>query len=197
MYLKNNQDDRNLPEYAKRQTWTLSALTKLLSRTDFDIKPHSERLIEPALLLGRRVGLSGQDLADLRLFALFHDLGKAFLPGSLLFKKEKLTPKEWEVIKLHSEIGARFASIIGKLNHVSDYILKHHERWDGQGYPLGISGLEIPLFCRILHIVDTWDAMVNERPYKNILSYPDAIAEMEANAGLQFDPTLFEIWRNM
>lgn len=184
------------PEFMCEYTWTLSALKNLLSQKDFGTKSHSDRLIEQVTTLGRKVGLSSRDLSDLRLFAKFHDLGKTFIPNKILLKKGPLTEEEWDIMKMHSEFGAGLANSFNELAHIADCILYHHERWDGLGYPKGLCGLKIPLFCRILSIADAWDAMVSDRPYRDAMSFADAASEIEVNAGTQLDPTLVEIWRH-
>lgn len=182
-------------EFMREYTWTLSALENLLSQKDFGTKGHSDRLLEQVTTLGRKVGLSSRELSDLRLFAKFHDLGKAFIPNKILRKADPLTKEEWGIMQMHSEIGAGLATSFSELAHIADYILYHHEHWDGNGYPMGISGLQIPLFSRILSIADTWDAMRSDRSYRDAISFADAAREIEMIAGTQLDPTLVEIWR--
>ncbi|MBN2253132.1 MAG: diguanylate cyclase, partial [Kosmotogaceae bacterium] len=120
---------------------------------------HAKRLQKLCLELGKRAGLNTRQLSDLALFAQVHDLGKVGIPDSILFKPGPLSEDEWKVMKLHPEKGYRIAVSSPDLSSVADLILRHHERWDGRGYPLGISGEDIPVECRILSIVDAFDAM--------------------------------------
>ena len=105
-----------------------------------------------------------------------------------------MTQEEWNIMRQHPEKGYRIASSSINLSRVADLILKHHEHWDGRGYPLGIKENEIPLECRILAIVDAFDAMTNDRPYKKAMSISQAIAELKRCAGTQFDPELVDVF---
>lgn len=192
---RNNQPFDYTP--IQQQAWSISAFDNLLSHKDFGTKGHSDRLLHLVTAFGRKVGLSSSGLVELRLFAKFHDLGKVLIPDKILFKEEALSVDEWKIMKMHSEIGAQIAASIKELQHISHYIYHHHEHWDGSGYPEGITGLEIPLPCRILSIADAWDAMINDRPYRKALSYQDAAEEIKRCAGTQFDPTLIDIWRSL
>jgi HD-GYP domain-containing protein (c-di-GMP phosphodiesterase class II) len=144
--------------------------------------------------LANVAGLPKQRLADLRLFAQYHDLGKVGISDEILFKPCPLTTEEFTIMKQHSEIGYRIAQATPDLEPISEWILKHHERWDGTGYPLGIEGDEIPVECRILSIVDSYDAMTNDRPQRKAMSHEAAIAELRKCAGTQFDPRLVELF---
>jgi len=129
--------------------------------------------------------------------AQFHDIGKVGISDKLLFKPGILTERERLEMQRHSEIGYRIAQSIPFLSNISDLILKHHERWDGSGYPLGIKGEDIPLECRVLAIVDAFDAMTNDRPYRKAMSVKEALEEIARNAGTQFDPVLAEKFLQM
>ena len=126
----------------------------------------------------------------LRLLCRFHDLGKVGISDQILFKPSLLTASEFRKVKTHCEIGYRIALSIPDLSPIADFILKHHEWWNGQGYPLGLKGEEIPVESRILSIVDAFDAMTHERPYKKAVSTQAALQEIERCAGEQFDPDL-------
>lgn len=138
------------------------------------------------------MNLSEERLNDLRLLSRFHDLGKVGIPDRTLFKPGRLTSEEFKEMKRHSEIGYRIALSTSDLAPIADYILKHHEWWDGSGYPLGLQGEDIPLECRILAIVDAYDSMTRDRPYRTAMSAQDAIAELQKYAEIQFDPELVE-----
>jgi HD-GYP domain-containing protein (c-di-GMP phosphodiesterase class II) len=153
---------------------------------------HGERVRGYARSMGRSLGLSARRMRDLDLLALYHDLGKAGIPDEILHKPEELTQEEFRVMQGHCRIGSSMASSLSELASIADLILKHHEWWNGRGYPLGLQGEEIPLECRILAIVDAYDTMVNERPYKRAVSPDEAIRELKRCAGTQFEPALVE-----
>ncbi|HEB74670.1 MAG TPA: HD domain-containing protein, partial [Candidatus Desulfofervidus auxilii] len=112
----------------------------------------------------------------------------------ILHKPGKLSPEEWEIMKTHCEIGYSLAKAIPELNPIAEYILYHHERWDGKGYPKGLKGEEIPLLARIVTIVDAYSAMLCDRPYRKAMSKQEALEEIKKGAGGQFDPRLVELF---
>jgi HD-GYP domain-containing protein (c-di-GMP phosphodiesterase class II) len=136
--------------------------------------------------------LSHSQLWDLALLCQVHDLGKVGIPDRILFKPGPLNEEEWAVMCQHAEKGYRIAQATSDLAGIADLILKHHERWDGKGYPFGLAGEEIPIECRILAIADSFDAMTNDRPYKKAISAQEALEELKRCAGSQFDPRLVE-----
>lgn len=180
--------------FRNKTNWTIAALESVLSYKDFGLNQHCLRLQQASICCGKEMDLTSFEISRLRLFARFHDLGKVLIPDEVLFKPGRLTEAEWDQMKMHSRIGSSIAASIIQLQDIADLILKHHERWDGAGYPLGISGTEIPLFCRILAIADTFDAMTNERSYRVAVSHSDAIKEIEECAEKQFDPELVEFF---
>ena len=161
---------------------------------DYLTAGHAERLKEMCLKMGEKLWLSPRQMADLALLAQVHDLGKVAVPDSILFKKGPLTEEEWEVMRQHPEKGYRIALSSPALAGVADLILKHHERWDGKGYPLGLRGEEIPVECRILSIADAFDAMTGGRPYLKPRSKEEAVAELKKCAGSHFDPHLVDVF---
>jgi len=163
-----------------------------MEERDFITHGHARRLEDLCRLLGESAGLSEKQLSDLALLAQVHDLGKVGIPDHVLFKDGPLTDEEWEIMYQHSEKGYRIARASTDLADVADLILKHHERWDGEGYPLGLEGEEIPIECRILAIADAYDAMTSDRPYRKALARKDAIAELKRCSGTQFDQYLVD-----
>jgi len=166
----------------------VNTLLVTLAEKDQIASGHAARLQDLCMKLGNRIGLSPRQLVDLALFAQVHDLGKVGIPDKILFKPAKLSEDEWEIMKLHPEKGYRIAVSSPDLSSVADLILRHHERWDGKGYPLGLQREEIPIECRILAVVDAYDAMTNERPYSRARNHGEALEELKRCAGTQFDP---------
>ncbi|MEG6584381.1 PAS domain S-box protein [Dendrosporobacter sp. 1207_IL3150] len=153
-------------------------------------KENVEHVQKIITLFAQNLGFSESHITDLRLFAKFHDIGKVVVPEQILLKKGSLSEKEWGEIRRHPEIGYRICKMLPDILHVPEWILKHHEWWNGEGYPIGLKGEEIPLECRILAIIDSYDAMLSERPYRRALTKEDAIKELQKGAGKQFDPDL-------
>lgn len=168
----------------------VSTLAKALEARDFVTDGHADRLQDLVEALAVAVGVPEHDISDLRLLARFHDVGKVGIPDSILFKPDRLTHEEFEIMKRHCEIGYRIALASSDLTPIADWILKHQEWWNGQGYPLGLHGEEIPLACRILALADAYDAMTNDRPYRKALPQEQALEEIARCAGAQFDPYL-------
>ncbi len=177
-----------------RQGQVLNTLSKAIEARDFITGGHAERLQDYVAELARLVGFREYEISDLRLFAKFHDIGKVGISDRVLFKKQPLTKHEMDEMRRHCEIGYRIARTSPDLARIADWILKHHEWWNGSGYPLGIRGKEIPLECRILSIVDAYDAMTSDRPYREAMSSTLAIKELKRWSGLQFDPELLEMF---
>ncbi len=170
----------------------VTTLAQALEARDFVTDGHADRLQDLMERLALAVGLPGSDLPDLRLFGRFHDIGKVGIPDHILFKPGRLSDEEFVIMKRHCEIGYRIALASPELAPIADWILKHQEWWDGNGYPLGLAGEDIPLPCRILAIVDAYDAMTNDRPYRKAMSHEEAITELVRCAGRQFDAKLVD-----
>lgn len=168
----------------------VKALAATLARRDFITEEHAERMEELVCELGKRVGLMESSWANLKLFSRFHDLGKVSIPDRILFKPGPLTIDETLEMQRHCEIGYRIAQSGPELNSIADWILKHHEWWNGQGYPLGLSGEEIPLECRVMALVDAYYAMIHDRPYRSTMSEEQALNEILQRSGSQFDPNI-------
>jgi len=143
------------------------------------------------------IGLPESTTADLSLLAKFHDIGKVGISDAILLKEGPFTPEEWAEMKRHCEIGYRIALSAADLVPIADWILKHHEWWDGQGYPLGIKGEEIPVECRLLAIANAYEALTSARTYRRTCSHWEAVAELRRCAGTQFDPELLEMFIRM
>ena len=176
---------------------TITSLVRALKESDSDTETHVKRTQRTGLELGRRFGLSDLEMSQLSLLCLLHDIGKIGIPLEILNKPGRLTPEEWEVLKSHTEKGYQIAISSWELRDIADMILYHHERWDGKGYPKGLEGEDIPLLSRIISVVDSYDAMVNNRSYRRAISTEEAKAEMRRCSGTQFDPNLTEEFLKM
>ncbi|WP_316899580.1 HD-GYP domain-containing protein [Pseudodesulfovibrio indicus] len=156
---------------------------------------HSEEVAVVAQVIGLKLGLSAKQADLLHVAGHLHDIGKVGIEDAILKKPGPLTPAEFDVVKRHPEIGARIMAPItpfsGK-NGIIRMILHHHERYDGQGYPYGLSGLNIPLGARILAVADSLSAMLQHRPYRKAMSYHQALDELADCAGTQFDPKVVD-----
>ncbi|MZP30670.1 diguanylate cyclase [Heliobacterium undosum] len=181
--LSSNQSNRNA---------LVQALMKMLEVRDFITEGHSQRLQELVVKLGKDVGLSDGRITDLCLLAQFHDIGKVGIPDQILFKPGPLTIEERKQMERHAEIGHRIAQVVPGLLPVADLILKHHEWWNGKGYPLGLKEEDIPIEARILAITDAYDAMTNDRTYRKAMSEEAALCELRRCSGVQFDPRLVD-----
>jgi diguanylate cyclase (GGDEF)-like protein/PAS domain S-box-containing protein len=166
----------------------LRAMRKRINQIDLESEEHIGRLSELSERTGREMDLRENELADLKILSLLHDIGKVAINENILTKPGRLTEAEWEEIKRHSGIGYRIVRSAPELVVVADYILGHHERWDGAGYPQGLKGQSIPMPSRIFAVVDAFDAMTHERPYRQTLNQETALMELYRNAGTQFDP---------
>lgn len=175
----------------------VEVVMRALEARDYITEGHTDRLQRIVTKLAETIGMHEHQINDLCLFARFHDIGKVGVPDYILLKTGRLTPVEYAEMKKHCEIGYRIAQSSPDLVHIADWILKHHEWWDGSGYPLGLKGGEIPLECRLLAIADAFDAMGNDRPYRAAKEIGEIKAELRRCAGVQFDPILVEYFLNM
>ena len=141
--------------------------------------------------------LTDAQLNELELLSTLHDIGKIGINDNILNKPGKLTEDEWVDMKKHPEIGYRIAMTTPELVPIADYILSHHEHWDGSGYPQGSKREEIPLLSRIIAVADAYDAMTSDRPYRRAMTKNAAIEEIKKNAGTQFDPYIAELFLNI
>jgi len=175
----------------------VQTLMKALEARDFITEGHVDRLRDFVSGLARELNLPENKVTELCLLAQFHDIGKVGIRDRILFKEGVFTREEYAEMQRHSEIGYRIAQSSPDLAPIAEWILKHHEWWNGNGYPLGLKGEEIPLECRILAIADAYDAMTNDRPYRKRMTHEEAIEELKRCAGTQFDPGLVEMFINI
>lgn len=170
-----------------------SVMDEVHSKVDQE-KTHSDNVSRYSELLAKALGFSGEKVKEIKNAAYYHDIGKIRLDPKLLVKKSSLSSNEWEDLKRHSEVGYNILASIHNYSKLSPYILGHHERWDGTGYPLGLSGEKIPIEARIITIADAFDAMTSKRSYKEAITRASAIKELQKCAGSQFDPNLVPIF---
>lgn len=168
----------------------LSMLTSAIEARDPYTQGHSARVTALAEEVARRLGWSPEQLATLRIGGPLHDIGKLAISDEVLRKEGELEPEELDQIRQHPTIGARILLRMAALREAIPYVLYHHERWDGSGYPSGKAGEEIPVEARVLAVADAFDAMTSDRPYRRALSREEALAEVERCAGTQFDPKI-------
>jgi response regulator RpfG family c-di-GMP phosphodiesterase len=167
---------------------TIRALEKALQAKSVYTEGHSRRVAEKAVEVARAMGASKEMLKHIELGALFHDIGKIGIRDDVLNKAGKLTESEYEHMKIHPLVAEQILSPIEELRPIVSIVKHEHERFDGQGYPDGLKGTEIPLGARLIAIADAWDSMVFDRVYRKALSHEAALAEIETHAGTQFCP---------
>ncbi len=183
---------RKLLERSSLHSSIIKSIKTTMYENSQETEAHAERLQLLVRLIGKKLNLNQVQHDELALLATLHDIGKVGIDKKILNKPGKLTEEEWIEMKKHPEIGYRIAMASPDLMSIAKYILYHHERWDGKGYPQGLSKDEIPLHSRILAVADAYDAMTNDRIYHKAISKEEALAEIKANAGTQFDPQIVE-----
>lgn len=166
---------------------TFRSLAASIQLRDHYTEEHSLRVTDLAVNTARVMGLPGDEVESLKISGSLHDIGKVAIPDNILLKPDKLTFEELTIIRNHPVIGENILKPVLILEKEIKSIRYHHERWDGRGYPDGLCGQAIPLSARILAVVDSYDAMTNNRPYRKALSVDEAISELRRNSGLQFD----------
>jgi HD-GYP domain-containing protein (c-di-GMP phosphodiesterase class II) len=170
------------------RTSLICAFNQLLDLKDLNTGVHSTRLAEWALHVAGELGLDESSLSDLEVAALLHDIGKIGIPDAILHKPAKLADEEYSLMKKHPEYGWAVMRNVPGMERASLMILHHHESYDGEGYPAGLKGEEIPIGSRIVSVIDAFDAMVSSRPYRPGMPYAEAERRLLAASGTQFDP---------
>ncbi len=176
---------------------TLRALTAALETRDLETHGHSERVVTYSLRLGREYGLDSQRIKALEFGSLLHDIGKIGVPDSILRKPAKLTDDEWVLMRQHPVHGQQILRGIEFLEGAARVVAQHHEKWDGSGYPVGLSGEDIDLCARIFAVADAFDAMTSDRVYRKGKPYQAAAQELDDWAGRQFDPKVVEAFHRV
>lgn len=189
--------ERSNIELKQAYDTTIEGWARALDLKDEDTVGHSRRVTDLSVQLAARLGLGGDQLVQVRRGALLHDIGKMGVPDHILLKPGSLDPDEWEVMKRHTTFAYDLLSSIPFLRPALDIPYAHHERWDGNGYPRGLRGEEIPLAARLFSVVDVYDALTSERPYREAWTEDEALAHIEEGAGSQFDPQVVEAFLEM
>lgn len=185
---------KKLLEHQSIRSTLLGTIKELLLSKSNETMEHAERMAQLARRMGAELMLNETDLLSLELMATLHDIGKIGISNSILSKPSKLDESEWTEIRRHPEIGYRIALTIPELQGIAGYILCHHERWDGKGYPQGLSGEEIPYISRIIAVIDAFDAMTQDRAYRSSMSSESAAKELIRHMDAQFDPVIVRLF---
>jgi len=175
----------------------LSVLSRAIEARDEYTRGHSARVTAIADAIARRLGWDDERLDLLQLGGPLHDVGKLAIPDDVLRKPGRLDDDELAQIREHPRLGARILLRLAAFRGALPYVLYHHERWDGTGYPTGRAGEQIPLEARVLAVADAFDAMTSDRPYRPALSREEALAEVERCSGTQFDPEIVRIFLDL
>lgn len=173
---------------------SIETLRYTIEAKDIYTRGHSDRVSEISVLIGKKLGLSEQDLNTLRIGGLFHDIGKIGVPDSILQKADKLTDDEYSQIKQHPNIGVHILSNATIFKDILPIVEHHHERYDGRGYPSGLVGENIPYLARIASIADSFDAMSSRRAYRDSLPKEKILSEFMRGRGTQFDPSIDDVF---
>ncbi len=171
---------------------TIEGWSAALDLRDKETEGHTQRVTETTLRLAKRMGFSKTEIVHIRRGALLHDIGKMGVPDHILLKPDKLTDEEWVIMRKHPELAYHLLSPIQYLQEALDIPYCHHEKWDGTGYPRGLKGEEIPFAARIFAIVDVWDALTSDRPYRLAWSRDRALEYIRSLSGTHFDPQVVE-----
>lgn len=185
-----HMNKRKLLEARSSHSAIISSIKATMFARSQETEQHAARMASYGRAIGEHLKLTQFQLYELELLATLHDIGKVGIDDRILNKPGKLTQEEWKQMKKHPEIGYRIAMSSPELTPIAEYILSHHERWDGTGYPQGLQGEQIPLLSRVIAVVDAYDAMTEERVYNRARTREEAIAEIEFCSGSQFDPNI-------
>ncbi len=189
---------KDLEEKLKQcQTGIMLALNMMLDLKDLKTGLHATRLAEWAVRVAEQLGIGHEELRDIELASLLHDIGKIGVPDAVLQKPGRLTPDEQSTVRKHPEYGWAILRSVPGFERASLLVLHHHEHFDGNGYPAGLVGEEIPLGSRIVAIVDAFDAMLSDRSYRRGLPPEEALKRLDAGAGSQFDPQIVRHFTNL
>jgi putative nucleotidyltransferase with HDIG domain len=175
---------------------TFKSLIASIQIRDQYTEEHSMRVTERSILIARSMNCSEREIESLQVAGVLHDIGKIAIPDMVLLKPDRLTAEEYRIIKNHPYLGETILTPIALYEREREIILHHHERWDGQGYPKGLAGEEIPLLARIIAVADTFDAITNNRPYRTAQSIEVAVDEINKNRNKQFEGRVVDHFLN-
>ncbi len=173
---------------------TIAGWSHAMDLRDRETEGHSQRVTELTLKLAKAFGIQDNELTHIRHGALLHDMGKLGIPDSILQKPDQLTNEEWVVMRKHPQLAYEMLYPVEYLRPALDIPYSHHEKWDGTGYPRGLKGEEIPLAARIFAIVDVWDAITSDRPYRPAYSIEQALSHIREQSGKHFDPQVVDVF---
>lgn len=176
---------------------TIEGWAKALDLRDKETEGHSRRVTDMTVKVARAMGIRDENLAHVRRGALLHDIGKMGIPDSILFKPARLSNEEWSVMKRHPVLAYQMLSPIEFLRHAIDIPYCHHEKWDGTGYPRGLKGDEVPLSARIFAVIDNFDALSSDRPYRPAWAKEKIIAYLKDLSGSHFDQKVVGVFLEM
>jgi putative nucleotidyltransferase with HDIG domain len=184
--------ERSTTELTLAYDTTIEGWSRALDLRDKETEGHSQRVTALTLALARDMGMSDTEMVHVRRGALLHDIGKMGIPDAILLKPEPLTEEEWAVMRRHPVYAYELLSPIAYLRPALDIPHQHHEKWDGTGYPQGLRGEQIALAARIFAVVDVWDALTSERPYRPAWSVEQTRVHLQSLSGSHFDPAVVE-----
>jgi len=176
---------------------TIEGLSRALELRDRETEGHTRRVAKMTIELARKMGVSKTDLAQIHQGALLHDIGKMGIPDAILLKPGPLLPEEWDIMKQHPIFAYQLLSQVEHLKHAMDIPLYHHEKWDGSGYPYGLKGEQIPPAARLFSIVDVYDALTSDRPYRAAWSKEKTLLYIQAQSGIFFDPSIVPVFKQL
>ena len=194
---KQAEDDmyrHKLSESSSMRSKTINLIMNSLYEKNHREMLHSQRVSQICEAIAAKMGFNKVDVNQMRIAGLMHDIGKIGISDAILNNPGKLSGDEWNEIHRHSEIGYRILSSVNEFSEISEYVLQHHERWDGKGYPKKLSSTQIALQARIIAVADSFDAMTTDRAYRKAISEDDAVAELIKQSGKQFDPEIVKLF---
>jgi putative two-component system response regulator len=176
---------------------TIEGWSRAMDLRDRETEGHSQRVTELTLRLAREYGIDSQELVHIRRGSLLHDMGKLGIPDSILHKPDRLTEEEWVMMRQHPQLAYNMLYPVEYLRPALDIPYCHHEKWDGSGYPRGLKGEEIPAAARVFAVVDVWDALISDRPYRRAWTNENALAYIREQSGTHFEPKVVELFFNI
>jgi putative two-component system response regulator len=176
---------------------TIEGWSRAMDLRDRETEGHSQRVTELTLRLAREYGIDSQELVHIRRGSLLHDMGKLGIPDSILHKPDPLTEEEWVMMRQHPQLAYNMLYPVEYLRPALDIPYCHHEKWDGSGYPRGLKGEEIPAAARVFAVVDVWDALISDRPYRRAWTNENALAYIREQSGTHFEPKVVELFFNI